>query len=165
METSPTGESFLFPPSDQSASNPEAHASGIDLIAEMTNANVPTILSFATVAERFAAEFWTTTRTATASPSTTPHAEGPTDPFESSPPPDPIGDSSSKSTGDHIEHHEEASTASHPCTGDAAGYPTAEGETEVGDLEVEQMATEDEPDVQIVHDLPLVPLTPPVGLL
>ena len=160
VETSPTGESFLYPTSDQSASNSEAHASGIDLPAEMTNASVPTIPSFATVAERFAAEFWksaTTARTATASPSTTPHGESPPAPFESVPPPYTTEDSGSKSTGDLIEHLEEASIASHPCSGDTADYPSAEGEAEAGDSEVEQMATEDEADEQLGQGLPLVP--------
>ena len=72
-------------------------------------------------------------------------------------PPDRIGASSSKSTGDLIEHHEQASTASHPCSGDAAGYPTAERVAELGALEVEQMATEEEADEQIGLGLPLAP--------
>ena len=144
---------FIYPTSDlndlpgeckvQDANNPGTHALDTDLTAETPNANVPTIPSFVTVAEKFADEFWTsatTTHTATASSFTTSHAESPTDPFEFVPSPDRIEDSGSKSTGDLItEHHETASTTAHPCSDDMVNYSSAEGEVGACALDGEQI--------------------------
>ena len=113
----------------------------------------PTIPSFLTVAERFADEFWTSaiaTKTAVASPATTPHvenAESPTDPFEFIPSPCCSEGDGSKSNGDLIEFHEETHTA---CS-------NAEREAETCIPEVEQTMSEIDAEKQIDKASPLVP--------
>ena len=129
----------------------------------MTEANVPTIPSFATVAERFAAEFWTsatTARTATASPSAARHAENPTDPFEFVPSPDCIEERSNKSTGDLVGSLEEATIPVHRIPAaklDTADHFNTKGGAEGVAPDVEQLPIEDRVDEQFDESSPPVP--------
>ena len=115
-----------------------------------TNADAPTIPSIATIAEKFADEFWTsatTTESAIASPSTTPHVESPTDSFEFVASPSCREGHCSKSNRDLIEHHEE--------TRDACS--NAEGEVETCAPDVAQIPGEDDANKHIDKAPPLVP--------
>jgi len=159
-------DNFIHPASDlpneceiRDARAPDTHAPDTNLTPNIAKADVPTIPSFVTVAEKFADEFWTSATTAhtTGSPSTTPHAESPTDPFEFVPSPGCSEDSSSKSNADLIEHHEAAGTAAHPCSQDMLLHSNAEGYIEAGAPDVERMPTEDYADGQLDEGLPLAP--------
>lgn len=125
------GDTFVYPTSTspsvcdvQETSSLETSATNTSLTPEITNADVPSIPFFPTIAEKFADEFWTsaTTTEAIALPSTTPHAESPTDPFEFVPSPGCSEDDGSKSNGDLIDHHEKTHTTHSNTEGQVDAY-------------------------------------------
>ena len=150
----PFQETFIYPtnipPGTGEGNVLDTSNSGKPEAPPDTNPDAPSIPSIATIAEKFADEFWTsatTTESAIASPSTTPHVESPIDSFEFVASPGCSEDHSSKPNRDLIEHHEEMRTT---CS-------NAEGEVETCAPDIAQIPGEDNATKQIDKASPLVP--------